>query len=140
MDQQPIMDIAVGLVFKDGLFLITKRKPDAHLGDFWEFPGGKVAMGETGEEAVVREVAEEVDLRVSVRKLFHHEVARYPDRTVRLKFFLCNSEAPRSKAKPLTASDLAWVPVEELHMYAFPKGNRTLLEKLAAASAFQSIK
>jgi len=132
---KPVLDIAVGLVYQDGLFLIAKRKPEAHLGSFWEFPGGKVLPDETPEDAVVRELAEEVDLHVVVDRLFHREVAEYPERVVHLSFFLCHSEEPKTKAKPLAASELVWVSIDGLANYEFPKGNQKLLARLFELNA-----
>ena len=55
-----VIDVAAGLVFRNGKLLITKRYEDAHLGGLWEFPGGKREPKETFEQCVVRELREEL--------------------------------------------------------------------------------
>ena len=48
--------VAAGLVFKDDKLLISKRPESVHLGGLWEFPGGKLEIGETYEDCVIREI------------------------------------------------------------------------------------
>ena len=55
-----VIDVAAGLIFRDGKLLITKRYDDAHLGGLWEFPGGKLEPKETFEQCLVRELREEL--------------------------------------------------------------------------------
>src|SRR5438105_5551297 len=55
-----VIDVAAGLVFRDGKLLITRRFDDAHLGGLWEFPGGKREPEETFEACLARELREEL--------------------------------------------------------------------------------
>lgn len=130
--QRKILDIAIGLVICDEKLLITKRKPDAHLGSLWEFPGGKVGPQETPEAAVVRELREETGLEVNVEGLFHEEVAHYPERSVQLRFYKCWFDGNPAEAKALAATALTWVSVGELDQYDFPSGNDGVLKRIKA--------
>lgn len=133
MEDKHILDIAIGLVFNHGQVLISQRQPDAHLGLLWEFPGGKVEAGESLEAAVAREILEETGLQVAAREVYHVEVAEYPERTVRLHFLKCHLQNAAEVAKPLAATQLRWVPLQELDKYDFPSGNQSLLAKLKTA-------
>ncbi len=65
-----VVDVAAGLIFRDGKLLITQRRTDAHLGGLWEFPGGKREPNETFEECLVRELREELGIEVVVGELW----------------------------------------------------------------------
>ena len=56
---------AVTLVDHDGRILISKRPKGKHMSGFWEFPGGKLEIGETPEECLIREIKEEIDINLS---------------------------------------------------------------------------
>jgi mutator protein MutT len=123
-----IIDVAAGLVFREGKLLLARRGPDSHLAGLWEFPGGKRETDETFEQCLHRELAEElgIDARVGdlVESLTHH----YPERSVHLKFFLCRWL--RHEPRPIHCADLAWVTREELGQYELPAADVRLLEKL----------
>ena len=71
-----IIEVAAGLVFREGKLLIARRRPEVHLGNFWEFPGGKREPDETFEQCLHRELAEELGIEVevatNVESLTHH--------------------------------------------------------------------
>src|SRR6059036_311556 len=83
------IEVAAGLVFRDGKLLITRRHPDAHLGGLWEFPGGKREPGETFEECLVRELREELGIEVETGEVLEDLTHDYPEKSVHLKFFRC---------------------------------------------------
>jgi 8-oxo-dGTP diphosphatase len=123
-----IIEVAAGLVFRGGKLLIARRKPDAHLGNLWEFPGGKREPGETFEQCLHRELAEELGIEAQVGKLVESLTHDYPDRSVHLKFFLCRWT--RHEARPIECVDAAWITREEIGQYEFPAADVRLLEKL----------
>ena len=83
------IDVAAALIFRNGKLLITQRRPDDHLPNLWEFPGGKVEPGETFEQCLVREIREELAIEISVGQLVEDLTHTYPEKTVRLCFFNC---------------------------------------------------
>lgn len=123
-----IIEVAAGVVFRDGKLLITQRRPDVHLGSFWEFPGGKREAGETFEQCLHRELAEELGIEAQVGNLVESLTHHYPERSVHLKFFLCRWMC--HEPEPLDCVDLAWITLEELGQYDFPAADVRLLEKL----------
>ena len=124
---QPI-EVAAGLVFKDGKLLIARRPFQAHLGGLWEFPGGKREVGETYEQCLHRELAEELGIEVQVLELVEALTHHYPDRSVHLQFFRCRwlRLEPRGDA----GQELAWVVAQDLARYSFPAADARLLDRL----------
>lgn len=126
-----IIDVAAGLVFRDGRLLITQRHPDAHLGGLWEFPGGKREPEESFEQALVRELQEELGIKVTVGSLLEGLTHAYPEKTVHLKFFSCRCE--KDDPRPLGCAAFRWVTAAELDDYPFPAADAQLLARLKAS-------
>jgi len=129
-DPRPVVEVSAALVFQDGKILITRRHPGAHLGGLWEFPGGKREPGETFAQCLVRELREELGVQVNVGALFKEITHAYADKTIHLKFFLC--ELPAGKPRPLGCAAVKWVGKPELADYDFPAADVRLLDKLRA--------
>ena len=122
------IDVAAGLVFRDGKLLITQRHADAHLGGLWEFPGGKRECDETFETCLVRELREELGIEVSVGRLIEALEHDYPEKRVSLKFFRCEWLANEPQA--LGCPAFAWITRDQLAGYNFPAADARLLERL----------
>jgi len=129
---RPSIEVSAGLVFRDGLLLLTQRPAGGHLAGLWEFPGGKREANETFEECLHRELREELDIEVEVAELVESITHEYPERTVHLRFFRClwRSREPR----PLGCPAFVWVRREDLSAYQFPAADARLLRKLQEAS------
>lgn len=125
-----VIDVSAGLIFRDGTLLITQRHANDHLGGLWEFPGGKREPGESFEQCLVRELEEELGIRVEVGAELEDLTHAYPEKRVRLKFFKCRllSGEPR----PLGCSQLRWVAPAELERFDFPEADARLLLRLAS--------
>jgi 8-oxo-dGTP diphosphatase len=131
--RQPI-DVSAALIFHEGKLLITRRHADSHLGGLWEFPGGKREPGETFEQCLVREIREELGIEISVGELFEEITHAYDEKTVHLKFFIC--ELISGEPKALGCAALKWVQKKELPDYQFPAADAQLLKKLSSAPFF----
>lgn len=84
---RPITEVAVGvLVRADGSFLLTSRPQGKVYPGYWEFPGGKVEAGETVEQALRRELQEEIGVAVGAVHAWRSELVDYPHALVRLNF------------------------------------------------------
>jgi len=82
------VDVAVGVLIEPGGdFLLTSRPPGKVYEGFWEFPGGKLEVGETGEQALRRELHEELGIWIGLALPWHVEWVDYPHALVRLNFF-----------------------------------------------------
>lgn len=122
------IDVAAGLVFRNGKLLITKRYDDAHLGGLWEFPGGKLEPNETFEQCLVRELQEELGIEVHVGQLVESVTHEYPGKTVHLKFFICDWH--KNEPQALGCSECKWVTADELKGHDFPEADERLLHRL----------
>jgi 8-oxo-dGTP diphosphatase len=124
------IEVAAGLVFRGGKLLITQRLPEAHLGGLWEFPGGKREPGESFEQCLKRELAEELGIEAQVHELVEELTHDYPERSVHLKFFRCRWL--RNEPRAILCNDWAWIEPEQLADYRFPAADARLLGKLPA--------
>ncbi|NVJ58599.1 MAG: 8-oxo-dGTP diphosphatase MutT [Vibrionaceae bacterium] len=107
---------------------ITKRPDDKHKGGFWEFPGGKVEPGETIEQAMIRELEEEIGITATQQSLFEHLEYDYPDKS--LKFdFICVTQFENQPYGKEGQQGL-WVKITDLENYAFPEANVPILERV----------
>ena len=79
--------VVAAVIEENGKFLVARRLEGTHLAGFWEFPGGKVHDGETHEEALAREIAEELSSGISDLRRIFHTAHTYPERTVDLHFY-----------------------------------------------------
>ena len=121
------IEVSAALIFRDGKLLITRRHVKSHLGGLWEFPGGKLEAGETFEECLVREIHEELGVEISVGELFSEISHDYPEKSVRLKFFICKLIS--GEPQPLDCAAVKWIGKTELADFKFPAADAQLLEK-----------
>ena len=124
-----VIEVAAGLVFREGKLLISRRKENTHLGGLWEFPGGKRELDETFEQCLIRELREELGIEVTVGGLIESLTHSYSEKTVHLKFFRCDWMQREPQA--LNCSDFRWVSRSELPTYSFPAADRRLIEMLS---------
>jgi 8-oxo-dGTP diphosphatase len=124
------IEVSAALIFHNGKLLVTQRHANAHLGGFWEFPGGKREVNETFEQCLVREIREELGFEISVGKLFEEITHAYPEKTVHLKFFFCKLIS--GEPKTLGCAAFKWIGKPELADYEFPAADAQLLAKLRA--------
>ena len=82
-----MVEVAVGILIQnDGAFLLTSRPEGKPYAGYWEFPGGKLEAGETVEQALLRELQEELGIAIQKTEFWKQEVVDYPQALVRLHF------------------------------------------------------
>ena len=82
-----VVDVAVGVLLQaDGQFLLTSRPPGKVYEGYWEFPGGKLECGENVEQALRRELQEEIGIHIGAVHPWKIELVDYPHALVRLNF------------------------------------------------------
>lgn len=120
--------IALALIWKEGRLLISRRRPDQHLGGLWEFPGGKCEPRETPEQCAVREALEEVGVICRAETTRPVIVHSFPGRSVRLVPVDCRYI--EGEAQLLLVDEVRWVSASELAGFQFPEANNSLLVEL----------
>jgi 8-oxo-dGTP diphosphatase len=108
--------------------LVCRRDPDAHQGDLWEFPGGKIDATETPLEAAQRELREETGLDGGSWEPLVLVVHDYADRPVRLHVFLAVDPVGDLEIEDQRAHD--WVSPQALAALQMPEANRQILRAL----------
>jgi A/G-specific adenine glycosylase len=126
----PHQEIGAGIVWRNGRVLIDRRKSEGLLGGLWEFPGGKRLKGESLEECVVREVREELGVRVRVRSRLVTVKHAYTHFRITLHAFECDYISGRPRALGCTA--WKWARPGELGRFAFPSANQKIIAALRA--------
>jgi mutator protein MutT len=123
-----VVEVAAGLVHREGRYLIARRKPGVHLGGFWEFPGGKRESGETLEECLRRELFEELGIGIDMPIPFQIVRHEYAEKTVELHFFNCRIETGQATA--IDCAEIRWVWPHELGDFEFPPADHPIIEAL----------
>ena len=123
--------VAAALIIRDGEILIGQRRPDQPMASLWEFPGGKIEAGESAEQALERELSEELGIHatigariIRIRHNYRHGGA------VDLQFFAVrefNGEIANQ-----IYQQVRWVKLSELPEYEFLAADRGLVRDLAA--------
>ena len=119
--------VVVAVIEEKGSVFLMKRPQGAPLEGCWEFPGGKIEYGETYEEALVREVWEEVGWEIAVLEKMEEVDYNYLERDVRLHFYKCIRKTQKNPTTPL---EYVWTPIRELPYYKIPPANQKVVEKL----------
>jgi len=119
--------VVAGLIFNNqGKILVALRPPHVPQGNLWEFPGGKVEAGETGEQALKRELKEEVGITVIAAKPFQQYVHQYPDKKLFLDVWHVEKFSGEACARE-SQQIVTWVSLSELKQLNFPEANHSLI-------------
>ena len=122
-----MIEVVCGLFVRDGELLIVRRIPGGRHGGSWEFPGGKIEPGESAEQALVRELAEELGVAVQVGRL----VGESADGFVRLRGFMIHEW--HCEIALTEHVELRWLAPEQLLHMSLPDADVGLLRCVAAA-------
>jgi 8-oxo-dGTP diphosphatase len=110
-----MINVTAAIMERDGKIFIAKRSSTSSLPNKWEFPGGKIEVGETPEECLARELYEEFDIIVTTGEFFVESVYQYERKTVRLLAFKVQYDQDITTIN--AHDDMKWVPVDDLLEY-----------------------
>jgi len=126
--------VVAAVIRRGDEILVSRRKSDAERGGQWEFPGGKVELGEAEPQALEREIAEELGCAVEVGRLITRQTHRYPDLEVELAFYACRLPAG-AVPQAIGVAALEWARVGTLAGYDFCEADLPVLPAIEAAEA-----
>ncbi|HEY3382818.1 MAG TPA: (deoxy)nucleoside triphosphate pyrophosphohydrolase [Vicinamibacterales bacterium] len=121
--------VTAAVVERDGRLLVARRVTGSHLAGCWEFPGGKCEPGETAEEALARELVEELGVAAAIGEEIYRTTYAYDDRVLDLRFFSCRIDGD---PQPLLGQEIRWVTRSELPTLSFPPADTELVARLAS--------
>jgi 8-oxo-dGTP diphosphatase len=123
-----IVEVAVAVIKRGTQIYISKRGATLHQGGKWEFPGGKREANETIEQALCRELLEEVGIVVTQQQALLVIEHDYGDKKVRLDVRLV--EDFEQEPSPQEGQQAAWVKIQDLANYDFPEANKVIVDRL----------
>lgn len=124
--------VVAALIWDNDKFMICQRPKDKARPLLWEFAGGKVDKGETKEEALKRELKEELDIEVKVMDVFTSVVHKYDDITINLTVF--NTQIIKGVPKKIEHNDIRWIKADEIKDYDFCPADKNILKEISNES------
>ena len=125
---EKIVQGVAALIWKENKFMICQRPANKTRAFQWEFVGGKAEIGETREDALIRECREELDITVKVGDVFMEVDHQYPDINVHLTLF--HAEIAEGEVKMLEHNDIKWITPDEIENFTFCPADKDILEKI----------
>ena len=122
--------VAAGVIERDGQVLVTQRAAKAHQGGLWEFPGGKLESGESAEQALIRELAEELNIQVTQQAPLIEISHDYGDKQVRL--FVSVVRAFEGEPQGMEGQPMQWIAAADLNRLSFPAANLPIIQAYLA--------
>ncbi len=125
--------VAAGVLVEGARVLLSRRKSGTHLEGLWEFPGGKVEVGEDPRAALRRELEEELAVVARIGDIVEVTFHRYEeaDKAVLLLFFEAHREPGSPEPRAVDVAEVAWFSAAELDPALFPPADVAVLEKVA---------
>jgi len=123
-----LLVVAGALCDARGRILIARRPADRHMGGRWEFPGGKVGRDESEEQALVRELREELGVQVRAPQFCLRLTHAYPDRTVELSCWIVADFSGEPQCRD--GQQLKWVAAAELMQQDILEADLPFIEAL----------
>ena len=125
-----LIEVSCGIIWSEDKVFICRRRPEKSLGGYWEFPGGKVEKGETGDACLRRELREELGMEVIVDGRFGFNDHEYEHVAIRLVGYLCSLVSFNGTMTDHDAFE--WVSPEDLTTFSLAPADIPLAHELAA--------
>ena len=124
----PVIPVSSGLIIQNNKVLIGLRSKSDNGGGLWEFPGGKIEIDESSEEAVIRELNEELDIVVHKPKKVMQYLHRFKNLIYDIHFFEVISF--KGSVKNKVHDELKWTDLASINNYNFISGDLLIIEGL----------
>lgn len=123
-----MIKVTAAVLRKDGRVLIARRKKGKHMGNKWEFPGGKIDPGETPEECLARELDEEFSIRARIGRFLLS--TRFQNDEVSLELLAYEAEHLSGDFQLREHEEIRWVLPEEAVQFDLADSDRTIAQEL----------
>lgn len=131
---KPIIQVAAGIIRNEfGQIYLTRRQDGQDFAESLEFPGGKVDANETPEEALRRELEEEIGIHVLSAFPYEHFSFDYPNKVIEFFFYLVEEWVGEPFGRE--GQEGFWIAQSDLEQGQFPPANSELIKKLVADSS-----
>ncbi len=127
MNSNSVIEVVAGVIWHGDKFLAAQRIRGSHSG-FWEFPGGKIELGESPIQALYRELEEELDIKVEEAKLWRTVMHEYDIKTVRL--FVFNIYKYNGVIRAVEGNPLLWLTAQDAKNIEFLAADAPLIDEM----------
>lgn len=121
------IEVVAAIIIRDNLILATKRGYGDYI-NYWEFPGGKIEVGETKEEALHREIREELEVDISIDEILCTVEYDYPNFHLTMHSFICSLVS--GEIKLVEHNDARWLAYNSLNTVHWLPADLEVLDKL----------
>lgn len=122
------IEVVAAVILKDNKVFSAQRADKGEVGLKWEFPGGKVEPGELGENAIIREIKEELDINILVSKYIMSTKHKYKSFEILMHAYLCEIDTGEIILKEHL--DSRWLTIGELNSVDWAMADLPIVEKL----------
>lgn len=124
-----MIDVVAAIIRDKGnKILIAQRNFKKSQGGLWEFPGGKIELNESKEEAIIREIKEELNMDIKCNEYFDEKIYEYPDKKIRL--IASNCSMTGNTYEVLEHEQISWITKEEFKNYEFAPADIYFVNKI----------
>ena len=122
--------VSIALIDNSDQILISKRPAKKHLSGYWEFPGGKVEKNETPENAIIREVKEELNIDISNKCIAPLSFSEFDYKNFQLLLLLYVCRRWEGEPKSMEKNEFKWVKANMLRQFKMPPADDSLIYNL----------
>ena len=123
------MDVVAAIIENnDGDILIAKRNLKKAQGGLWEFPGGKIEKNESADDAIKREIKEELNIDIEINKWLIEKKYEYPERAINL--ILCSAKWIGGDLNLFEHEDSKWIKKEDIFKYEFAEADSEIINEI----------
>lgn len=122
------ISVVAGICVRDGKVLIARRKEGGAESRKWEFPGGKIEIGETPEEALERELLEELGVKTQTGRIYDAVIRYFPERSILILFYFTALLA--GEPRPIEEDSVWWIEPERLNEPDFALADKRVAMRL----------
>ena len=123
------MDVVAAIIENnDGDILIAKRNSKKSQAGLWEFPGGKIEKNESADDAIKREIKEELNIDIEINKWLIEKRHEYPEKTINL--ILCSAKWIGGELDLSEHEDSKWIKKEDIFNFQFADADKEIINEI----------